>query len=163
MECLGNMIELCAADLYPDPKIYLGFTMCLTREYERIPERTLIEDCALEHGIDFGRLNGCISRDDAYAAGLLRDSVRRSADAGVGVSCTVRGPYLPFLLSTRGKRLTPLFSLSNALTHRPLSSFQIRLDNKVRCIRDAGRWKDCPGGSHVEDLVHDVEELYKKL
>lgn len=127
MECLGNMIELCAADLYPDPKIYLGFTMCLTREYERIPERTLIEDCALEHGIDFGRLNGCISRDDAYAAGLLRDSVRRSADAGVGVSCT------------------------------------IRLDNKVRCIRDAGRWKDCPGGSHVEDLVHDVEELYKKL
>ncbi|KAK4151093.1 hypothetical protein C8A00DRAFT_36260 [Chaetomidium leptoderma] len=56
-ECLGNIIELCAQKLYPDPKTFLGFTMCLTRDYERIPERNLIEDCALEHAIDFSSLN----------------------------------------------------------------------------------------------------------
>lgn len=25
-ECMGNIIELCAAKLYPDPKIYLGMS-----------------------------------------------------------------------------------------------------------------------------------------
>ena len=89
-ECLGNMIELCAADLYPDPKIYLGFTMCLTRQYQRIPDEDLVKDCALEHSIEFDRLNGCVSRLDGYGIALLRDSVQRSAHAGISISCTVR-------------------------------------------------------------------------
>jgi hypothetical protein len=80
-ECMGNIIELCAADLYPDPKIYLGFTMCLSKDYTDIPQRSLIEDCALEHSLDFGRLNECAAKDDGgYAMGMLRDSVRRSKD-----------------------------------------------------------------------------------
>jgi hypothetical protein len=80
-ECMGNIIELCAADMYPDPKTYLGFTMCLTREYQDIPQRSLVEDCALEHGIDFGKLNECAVRDDGgFGMGMLRDSVRRSTD-----------------------------------------------------------------------------------
>ncbi|KAI9883046.1 MAG: hypothetical protein M1823_005196 [Watsoniomyces obsoletus] len=89
-ECLGNMIELCAAEIYPDPKIYLGFTMCLTREYARIPDRELVQDCALEHGIDFGTINACVSRDDGYGLSLLRESVQRTQKAGVKFSCTVR-------------------------------------------------------------------------
>ena len=80
-ECMGNIIELCAASLYPDPKIYLGFTMCLTRDYKDIPERSLVEDCALEHGIDFDSLNECAVRDDGgFGVGMLRDSVRRSIE-----------------------------------------------------------------------------------
>ncbi|KAF6828395.1 hypothetical protein CPLU01_08564 [Colletotrichum plurivorum] len=90
-ECMGNIIELCAAHLYPDPKINLGFTMCLTREYSAIPERSLVEDCALEHAIDIKQLNDCATQDDgALGLGMLRDSVRRSKDAGVTKSCTVR-------------------------------------------------------------------------
>jgi hypothetical protein len=90
-ECMGNIIELCAAHLYPDPKIYLGFTMCLTREYKDIPQRSLVEDCALEHGIDFSKLNECAGSDDGgFGVGMLRDSVRRSTQAGVTKSCTVR-------------------------------------------------------------------------
>ncbi|KAF2265730.1 hypothetical protein CC78DRAFT_542975 [Lojkania enalia] len=90
-ECLGNIMLLCAASLYPDPKIYLGYTMCLERQYQRIPDKEFLEDCALEHGIDFDKLNHCVSRDDgAYAMGMLRDSVQRSADLNVTVSCTVR-------------------------------------------------------------------------
>ncbi|KAI9837372.1 MAG: hypothetical protein M1838_004846 [Thelocarpon superellum] len=89
-ECLGNIIELCAASLYHDPKIYLGFTMCLTRDYPRIAERDLVEDCALEHGIDFSKLNACASSPDGFGVGLLRDSVTRSSSAGVTLSCTVR-------------------------------------------------------------------------
>ncbi|KAK7218739.1 hypothetical protein V2G26_006742 [Clonostachys chloroleuca] len=58
-ECMGNIIELCASELYPDPKISLGFIMCLTKDYKHIPDRSLIEDCALEHAIDFQQLNDC--------------------------------------------------------------------------------------------------------
>ncbi|WQF85797.1 Putative gamma interferon inducible lysosomal thiol reductase GILT [Colletotrichum destructivum] len=90
-ECMGNIIELCAAHLYPDPKINLGFTMCLTREYSAIPDRTLVEDCALEHAIDIQALNDCATEDDGgFGVGMLRDSVRRSKSAGVTKSCTVR-------------------------------------------------------------------------
>ncbi|GJN80884.1 hypothetical protein PLIIFM63780_004414 [Purpureocillium lilacinum] len=82
-ECLGNIIELCARELYPDPKINLGFIMCLTKDYNHIPERALIEDCALEHAIDFQSLNECATRDDgAHGLELLRTSVERTAEPG---------------------------------------------------------------------------------
>lgn len=90
-ECMGNIIELCAAKLYPSPKTYLGFTMCLTKDYQSIPQKSLVEDCALEHGLDFGELNKCSLEDNGgTGVGLLRDSVRRSIKAGVTASCTVR-------------------------------------------------------------------------
>jgi hypothetical protein len=90
-ECLGNIIELCAAREYPDPKLYLGFTMCLSNDYPDIPARTLLKDCALEHGLDFDRLNRCASEDDgAQGMELLRKSVERSADLNVTKSCTIR-------------------------------------------------------------------------
>lgn len=80
-ECMGNIIELCALELYPDPKISLGFIMCLTRDYEQIPDRVLIEDCALEHAIDFQALNECATKDDgAYGLGLLRHSIQRTTE-----------------------------------------------------------------------------------
>ncbi|CAJ2502067.1 Uu.00g049200.m01.CDS01 [Anthostomella pinea] len=80
-ECMGNIIELCAHQLYPDPKIWLGFTMCLTRDYKQIPQRELVEDCALEHAIDFDKLNDCAAKDDgAFGMGMLRSSVQRSAN-----------------------------------------------------------------------------------
>ncbi|OTA69338.1 hypothetical protein K449DRAFT_322280 [Hypoxylon sp. EC38] len=90
-ECMGNIIELCAHHLYPDPKIYLGFTMCLTKDYKSIPQRELVEDCALEHAIDFEELNKCATKDNgAFGLSMLRESVQRTADAGVTKSCTVR-------------------------------------------------------------------------
>jgi len=126
-ECMGNIIELCAANLYPDPKTYLGFTMCLTRDYQDIPQRSLVEDCALEHGIDFSELNECAVRDDGgFGMGLLRNSVRRSIQVGVTKSCTVR------------------------------------LNEEIYCIRDDGKWSDCPNGPGVNDLVIAVEKLYQQ-
>ncbi|KID92332.1 Gamma interferon inducible lysosomal thiol reductase GILT [Metarhizium guizhouense ARSEF 977] len=80
-ECMGNIIELCARELYPDPKINLGFIMCLTKDYPHIPERALVEDCALEHAIDIRAINECATRDDgAYGMGLLRNSIQRTTD-----------------------------------------------------------------------------------
>jgi hypothetical protein len=126
-ECLGDITMLCAASSYPDPKLYLGFANCLTNDYPEIPAQSLLEDCALEHGLDFGVLNDCMSRDTgAYGMGLLRDSVKHSSDVGVTKSCTVR------------------------------------LDNKIRCIRDGGEWKDCDEGETPQDLVKDIEQLYKE-
>lgn len=87
---LGNIIELCAQELYPDPKSFLGFTMCLTKNYEEIPQRSLIEDCALEHAIDFDKLNECATKDDgAYGISLLRESVKRSSDVCFAPSLSI--------------------------------------------------------------------------
>ncbi len=88
-ECLGNMILLCAAQLYPDPKLSLGFANCMVNDYHDIPQRDLVETCAMEHGVDFKKINGCIS-EEGNAQGLLRDSVERSAGANVSTSCTIR-------------------------------------------------------------------------
>lgn len=90
-ECLGNIIELCATKLYPDPKMYLGFAMCLTKQYKDIPKRSLIEDCALEHGMSMERINSCAVQDDgSLSVDMLKSSFNRSAEAGVTKSCTVR-------------------------------------------------------------------------
>ena len=89
-ECLGNIIQLCAAHLYPDPKQYLGFAMCMIKRFELIPQRSMVQECAAEYGIDFGRLNDCASSEDgSYGVELLRDSVTRTKKAGVTLSCTV--------------------------------------------------------------------------
>lgn len=90
-ECLGNIIELCAAHLYPDPKIYLGFTMCMSRDFQDIPDRGLVEECALEHGISMDKLNKCTVQDDgAMGVQMLKDSFAHNSAAGVTKSCTVR-------------------------------------------------------------------------
>jgi len=90
-ECLGNIIELCAASLYPDAKIYLGFAMCLEAQYGKIPGEEFVRDCAAEHGVDFGKVNECMSRDDgAWGMGMLRESVEATREVGVTKSCTVR-------------------------------------------------------------------------
>ncbi|KAL4780642.1 hypothetical protein BJX76DRAFT_350835 [Aspergillus varians] len=149
-ECVGDMLMLCAANLpFPPgdsfatgrtPTVrYLGFATCLISSYAEIPDRTLVEQCALEHGIDFDALNKCVSRqddnpnngdsEDAPLSGvaLLRESARHSADLGVKTSCTVR------------------------------------LDDTVWCVRDGGLWKDCAKkgeGRQVSVLVDEIEKLW---
>lgn len=89
-ECLGNMLGLCATELFPNnTKISLGFTTCLIMSYQRIPDRDLVQSCALEHGISFDELNACIS-EEGKGLDLLEASVARSENAGVKKSCTVR-------------------------------------------------------------------------
>jgi hypothetical protein len=39
-------------------------------------------------------------------------------------------------------------------------SCTVRVDGRIRCIRDGGKWKDCEGGSGVGDLVGDIERLW---
>lgn len=126
-ECMGNILEMCAHKLNPDPKIYLGFTMCISQDYQRIPDRELIEGCALEHAVDFEALNECATRDDGqYAMNLLLDSVQHTRAVGVTKSCTVR------------------------------------VDNEVYCIRDDGKWTDCPAGPGVRDLIIKIAKLSRQ-
>lgn len=89
-ECLGNVLILCAQKLYPDKAVIsLGFSNCLISSYSQIPQREHVENCALEHGIDFEELNSCVS-DVGNGMELLRKSIERSEAAGVRTSCTVR-------------------------------------------------------------------------
>ncbi|EEP75516.1 conserved hypothetical protein [Uncinocarpus reesii 1704] len=151
-ECVGNMLMLCAANLpFPcDPKQSkpgdkckvptvrsLGFANCLLRDYKNIPDRNIVEDCALEHGIDFKALNKCASSQsdeghkvDGELSGLalLRESFRRSQRVGATRSCTVR------------------------------------VNEKQWCVLDGGKWKECQkeGAETVDGLVKEVEKLYKE-
>ncbi|KAI1939510.1 hypothetical protein LOZ58_004059 [Ophidiomyces ophidiicola] len=145
-ECVGNMLMLCAANLpFPcdqktksdckTPTIRsLGFANCLLRDYKNIPDRDLVEGCALEHGIDFKELNKCASsqsdQKDGELSGLalLRESCRRSQQVGAVKSCTVR------------------------------------VDEKKWCVLDGGDWKECQkeGAETVGGLVKEIERLYKE-
>ena len=149
-ECIGNMLMLCAANIpftssqaSPLPRTpvirSLGFANCLIDDYPKIPERALVQNCALEHGIDFEALNTCASREDddfehpgnttpedPSGIALLRKSVHHTQEVGVTKSCTVR------------------------------------LDETVWCIRDGGQWKDCAHGSDVSTFVDEVERLWKE-
>jgi hypothetical protein len=144
------MIILCAANLPFTPSTTitnsltptirsLGFANCLISEYDKIPDRSLVEDCALEHGIEFDALNKCLSHqnddmddpsdptpDDPSGIALLRKSARHSEEVGVQTSCTVR------------------------------------LDETIWCVRDGQVWKDCASGSSVSALVKQVEQLWKQ-
>lgn len=89
-ECLGNMLSLCANNLFPNnTKVSLGFSTCLIMSYQRIPSRELVQTCALEHGIPFDDLNACVS-EEGKGLDLLEASIKRSEEAGVKKSCTVR-------------------------------------------------------------------------
>lgn len=154
-ECIGDMLLLCAANLpFPPtadesllPKTYprtpiirsLGFANCLINDYQRIPEREFVHQCALEHGIDFDSLNKCASQqndepDSGENGGplpsglaLLRKSALRSSSLGADISCTVR------------------------------------LDEKVWCVHDSGEWKDCAdGGSNPQVLADEVNRLWEE-
>jgi len=88
-ECVGNMMMLCAAKIYPDPKISLGFSTCLIRDYDHIPGRALAQGCALEHAVDFEKLNNCMS-EEGDGLELLKASITRSSEKKIERSCTVR-------------------------------------------------------------------------
>ena len=71
--------------------IYLGFTMCMSRQYQDIPTRELVEECALEHGVSMQGINDCaILEDGSLGVDMLQQSFERSARAGASKSCTVR-------------------------------------------------------------------------
>ncbi|PYH90255.1 gamma interferon inducible lysosomal thiol reductase [Aspergillus ellipticus CBS 707.79] len=156
-ECIGDMLILCAANLpFPPggdavcPKASrtptirsLGFANCLISSYHDIPKRDLVEQCALEHGIDFEALNRCASQENddpdhddegnphtpLSGIALLRKSALHSESLGVKRSCT------------------------------------LRLDKTVWCVLDGGVWKDCAQegqGSKVSALVDEVKKLWEK-
>ena len=101
-ECLGNMLSLCANNLFPNnAKISLGFSACLIMHYQQIPSRDLVQSCALEHGIPFEDLNGCIS-EEGKGLDLLEASIKRSEKAGVKKSCTVSANF-----ATNPSKLNP--------------------------------------------------------
>jgi len=118
--------------------------MCLSRNYQEIPQQSLVEDCALEHGIDLAKLDKCAVEDDGgNAMGMLRDSVRRSKEASTD--------NLSLIKVSANSR--PQAGVTKSCT--------VRLNEEIYCIRDGGKWSDCPNGPGVNDLVIAVEKLYR--
>lgn len=155
---MGNIIELCARELYPDPKINLGFIMCLTRDYENIPGRALVEDCALEHAIDIKAINDCATRDDgAHGIELLRNSVVETAEVrkAHNIGCSL-ATLCHSMIKAFSKDMPWLLTRAQA---NVTISCTIRLNDDVYCVRDGGEWKDCPNGPGVNDLLVAIERL----
>ena len=135
--------EMTLHGIYPRTPIIrsLGFANCLLNDYDRIPERDFVHQCALEHGIDFEALNQCASQQSDDPEGgphgypplsglaLLRENALRGEKLGVGISCTVR------------------------------------LNESVWCIRDGGEWKQCTQdgeGSKPGVLVDEIKRLWEE-
>lgn len=154
-ECIGNMLMLCAANLpfpptndnsllpqsYPRTPVIrsLGFANCLTTDYPRIPDREFVQQCALQHGIDFDALNSCASQQDDDAGltpyeatplsglALLRQSALRGEALGVKTSCTVR------------------------------------VNETVWCVHDNNQWKDCAeNGQNPKVLADEITRLWEE-
>ncbi|KAJ6144678.1 hypothetical protein N7470_008573 [Penicillium chermesinum] len=116
----------------------LGFANCLTTDYQRIPDRNFVQNCALEHGIDFEALNTCASQQDDNTGGphestplsglaLLRQSALRGEELGVKTSCT------------------------------------IRVNETVWCVHDNNQWKDCAkNGDNPKVLAEEIRRLWKE-
>lgn len=95
-ECLGNMLHLCGAQLAtppspPLPEDYFAFSKCLLDNYPQVANGTFVKACADSNDVDFDAVNECAA-DIGPEGGisLLEQSVKRSSDAGVQKSCTVR-------------------------------------------------------------------------
>jgi hypothetical protein len=39
-------------------------------------------------------------------------------------------------------------------------SCTVRLNEEIYCVHDGNKWKDCPKGPGVNDLVIAIEKLY---
>jgi hypothetical protein len=119
--------------------------MCMERDFRHIPQRSLVEDCALEHALDFDKLNECATKDDGgFGIGMLRHSVKRTTEV------RAEAPKIP---PSPGH-------CADEIQAGVTKSCTVRLDNKVYCVRDDGEWKDCPTGPGVNDLVIAIEKLY---
>ncbi|KAF3932312.1 hypothetical protein ABW19_dt0207224 [Dactylella cylindrospora] len=91
-ECLGDILELCAYEMYKsNPRIWLGFINCLGEDYRSIPDDDYVHRCANNFGVDFEKLEECAASDDPdKGVELLRTSTRRAIELDVKVSCTVQ-------------------------------------------------------------------------
>lgn len=70
--------------------MYLGFTMCMSNSFQDIPQKELVEECALEHGMSFDKVHACADAEDgAVGMDMLRTSFNRTSAMGVQKSCTV--------------------------------------------------------------------------
>lgn len=131
---------LCAEDIYPDPKTYLGFSMCMIKDYPHIPQRSLIEDCALEHAIDFKKLDECASKDDgAWGVEMLRNSVRRSSDVGRHRVCGSLSWRL-FLTNSMGSRLELPRAVQSAWMRISTASGMVESGQTARTERKSTTW-----------------------
>ncbi|KAF3907701.1 hypothetical protein AA313_de0207720 [Arthrobotrys entomopaga] len=90
-ECLGDIIELCAYELYkPEPQRWLGFINCMGQDYQNIPEDGFVKGCAMEYGLDFDKLEDCASSEDKdKGIDLLRTSAKRAIELDIQTSCTI--------------------------------------------------------------------------
>jgi hypothetical protein len=80
-ECKAAMMELCTQETHRDSRSLVGFIECLTRDFQRIPERAHYEVCAAHNSIDLEKVDRCVARDGGeHALELLRQSAQRTID-----------------------------------------------------------------------------------
>jgi hypothetical protein len=129
VKCLGNLMQLCVRDIFPDVSKWFSFVQCQNRDITQIPSSNQGEQCAKESGLESEwtrKIKDCIEGQRGIE--LLRKSTWISEKhAKVTKSCT------------------------------------LYINSEKRCVRDGGRWYDCPGGNEDVDLVKSICSIYKPL
>ncbi|MFH1435155.1 MAG: hypothetical protein ABIJ56_05530 [Pseudomonadota bacterium] len=73
----GDIVQLCAAKVYPDDHRYMDIVACMVKDFKNIPHNWAA--CASKSGLDTADMEGCVSRDEGKA--LLAASIEKSKEA----------------------------------------------------------------------------------
>ncbi|KAI8928662.1 hypothetical protein BC831DRAFT_447487 [Entophlyctis helioformis] len=90
-ECVGNIQQLCARDLFPEANRWFSFVQCQNENdhWRSIPagSHECFKRAISPNQTDLDRWQACV--DGEYGSRLLRESLARTQAAGVTNSCTI--------------------------------------------------------------------------
>ena len=133
-ECLGNMLHLCGARLSTPPA-------------PPPPARYAgFSACLLR---DYARV-----ADEAFVRGCAAQGLAGARFDDVNACVSDLGEH-------GGLRLLE-DSVARSAAAGVRRSCTVRVEGRTVCVRDGGEWKDCPGGSGVDDLVRAIEEAHER-
>lgn len=78
----------------------------------------------------------------------------------VGVDASAQAEVLKCIDSTLGTSLQ-VKSAKQVKANSVVKSCTVYIDGVKRCIRDGGRWYDCPGGSETQDFINSICDAHK--
>ncbi|ORZ28273.1 hypothetical protein BCR41DRAFT_344953 [Lobosporangium transversale] len=142
MECAGNTQQLCFKKYFPDHTIWVPFVVTMnTQNFQRIGEpqyaREIGEKVVKSHYSSSNTYDNEGKKD-------LLDKVDQCSSGQEGFDLLVE-------------------SVEHTNHHGVSTSCTVFIDDRKRCVRDGGVWRECPEGSSVADFVRSIREAASHL
>ncbi|KAF9130677.1 hypothetical protein BG015_003969, partial [Linnemannia schmuckeri] len=152
LECAGNTQQLCFREFFPDYKIWVPFVTTMNSwQPRRIGEPVYARKVA-------ERVLGLRQRQ-------RQRQVRRFQSLEEEKQKEQEALLEKVDECSKGQRGFELLvkSVQNTLDQGVGTSCTVFIDNKKRCVVDGGVWRECPGGSTVNDFVRSIKEAAGKV